>query len=102
MEIGRNSVISYGARIMTRTDTPHGKRMNDASPLSQRRIREGNVKIGSNCFIGAHAVIMPGVQVGDRAVIGVGTYVDHDVPRNTILPPKQNLLQRTRKTLKSL
>jgi len=41
--------------------------------------------VGRNCFIGARAVIMPGVKVGDNCVVGVGAVVTHDVPRGSII-----------------
>lgn len=33
------------------------------------------VRIGENCWIGAGAVIMPGVTIGDNSVIGAGNVV---------------------------
>lgn len=37
------------------------------------------VAIGNDVWIGAHAVIMPGIKVGDGAVIGAGSIVTKDV-----------------------
>ena len=47
--------------------------------------RLGQVKIGNNVFIGANATILPGVTIGDRAVIGAGSVVTHDVPENAVV-----------------
>lgn len=38
------------------------------------------VKIGRNVWIGGAAIILPGVTVGDNAVIGAGSVVTRDVP----------------------
>lgn len=38
------------------------------------------VKIGKNVWVGAHATILPGVTVGDNAVIAAGAVVTKDVP----------------------
>lgn len=38
------------------------------------------VKIGSNVWIGGGALIMPGITIGDDAVIGAGSVVTRDVP----------------------
>ena len=38
------------------------------------------VVIGDDVWIGANAVILPGVHIGDRAVIGAGSVVTHDIP----------------------
>lgn len=38
------------------------------------------VKIGRNVWIGGGAIILPGVTVGDDAIIGAGSVVTRDVP----------------------
>lgn len=38
------------------------------------------VEIGSDVWIGGGAIILPGVRIGDRAVIGAGSVVTRDVP----------------------
>ena len=43
-----------------------------------------SVKIGRNCWIGAGAVILPGVTIGDNVVIGAGSVVTKDIPENVI------------------
>lgn len=42
------------------------------------------VDIGADCWIGMGACILPGVTVGDGAVIGAGSVVTRDVPAKTI------------------
>ena len=42
------------------------------------------VHIGRNCWIGAGAILLPGVTVGDNAVIGAGSIVTKDVPANVL------------------
>ena len=42
------------------------------------------VKIGRNCWIGAGALIMPGVTIGDNTVIGAGSVVTKDIPANVV------------------
>lgn len=42
------------------------------------------VSIGKNCWIGAGALIMPGVTIGDNVVIGAGSVVTKDVPSNVV------------------
>lgn len=45
----------------------------------------GQVHIGNHVFIGANATILPGVTIGDYAVIGAGSIVAHDVPARTVV-----------------
>ena len=42
------------------------------------------VHIGKNCWIGAGALIMPGVSIGDNTVIGAGSVVTKDIPPNVV------------------
>ena len=49
-----------------------------------RRLR-AHTRIGSNCFIGAHSLIMPGVTVGDGSIVGAGSVVVTDVPPGSIV-----------------
>lgn len=42
------------------------------------------VRIGKNCWIGAGALIMPGVTIGDNTVIGAGSVVTKDIPSNVV------------------
>ena len=42
------------------------------------------VHIGRNCWIGAGAILLPGVTVGDNAVIGAGSIVAKDVPASVL------------------
>ena len=42
------------------------------------------VHIGRNCWIGAGAIVMPGVTIGDNTVIGAGSVVTRDIPANVV------------------
>ncbi len=42
------------------------------------------VRIGRNCWIGAGAVLTPGVTIGDNTVIGAGSIVTKDIPANVV------------------
>ena len=44
--------------------------------------KEGKVLLKKNCKIGSHSIIMPGVTVGENAVIGAFTFVNKDIPPN--------------------
>lgn len=42
------------------------------------------VHIGKNCWIGAGAIIVPGITIGDNVVIGAGSVVTKDIPSNVV------------------
>ena len=43
------------------------------------------IRIGKNVWVGSHATILPGVTVGDNAVVAAGAVVTKDVPPNTVV-----------------
>jgi maltose O-acetyltransferase len=51
-------------------------------PAQRRQMLEFGrpVVIGANVWIGGGAIILPGVTVGDDAIIGAGSVVTRDVP----------------------
>lgn len=42
------------------------------------------VHIGRNCWLGAGVIIVPGITIGDNAVIGAGSIVTKDIPANVL------------------
>ena len=42
------------------------------------------IHIGRNVWIGSNAVVLPGVTIGDNAVIGAGSVVTKDIPANVV------------------
>lgn len=42
------------------------------------------IHIGNNVWIGSHTVVLPGVTIGDNAVIGAGSIVTRDIPANVV------------------
>jgi maltose O-acetyltransferase len=53
---------------------------------AQRRHSEYGrpVEIGSDVWVGGGAIILPGVRIGSRAVIGAGSVVTRDVPEGVL------------------
>lgn len=43
-----------------------------------------SVHIGRNCWIGAGAVILPGITIGDNTVVGAGSVVTKDLPSDVV------------------
>jgi maltose O-acetyltransferase len=72
--IGDKTQIGPGVQILT-ADHPRDHATRDAGLEFGRPIR-----IGRNVWIGGGAIILPGVTIGDDAVIGAGSVVTRDVP----------------------
>ena len=46
--------------------------------------KAGPVLLRKNCKIGTHSVVMPGVTIGENAVIGAMSFVNQNVPANSV------------------
>ncbi|WP_370637009.1 DapH/DapD/GlmU-related protein [Methanothermobacter sp. K4] len=46
--------------------------------------KKGPVKIGRNARIGSHSLIMPGVEIGENSVIGAFSFVNRNIPADTL------------------
>lgn len=57
----------------------------DLAPAHRGSMRPSPVRIGNNVWIGAHATLLPGVNVGNNSVIAAGAVVSRDVPANTVV-----------------
>lgn len=84
VNIGNNCLIAAGTTI---ADI-------DGHPLDAKRRRDGEtsaledihpISIGDDVWIGADALIMKGVHIGDRAIVAARSVVTKDVPPDTIV-----------------
>ena len=46
--------------------------------------KQGQVLLKKNCKIGSHSVIMPGVTIGENSVVGACSFVNQDIPDNSV------------------
>lgn len=75
--IGRGALIGHNVIITTLN--------HDFDPGNRQTMHPKPVVLGENVWIGAGAVVVPGITVGDGAVIGAGSVVTRDVEANTIV-----------------
>ena len=54
------------------------------NPAMREYMYTAPIKIGNNCWIGANAVICPGVEIGKNSVIGAGSVVVDNIPENCV------------------
>lgn len=67
ISVGTNTIIGYNTTIL-------------AHEYLIQEYRIGKVLIGDEVMIGANTTILPGVEIGDGAVVSAGTLVHKDVP----------------------
>ena len=76
IEICEGATIAQEAYLCTGTHDF----ANPAMPL-----QVGSIQIGKDAFVGARAMVLPGVTVGHQAVVGAQSVVTHDVEASTIV-----------------
>ena len=76
IEIGDGSLIGHNTTIATLN--------HDFNPAKRQNLTPRPVKIGKNVWIGSDCTILPGVEIGDGAIIGAGSVVTKSIPANTI------------------
>ncbi len=65
--------------------TASSYRYNDGGPVHAQAMKEAEVTIGRDVWLGYGAVVLAGVTIGDGAIIGAGAVVREDVPENAIV-----------------
>ena len=76
IEIGAGATIAQEAYLCTGTHA-------FGSPALE--LCTAAIRIGPGAFIGARSFILPGVEIGARAIVGAGAVVTRDVPPATIV-----------------
>lgn len=74
------SACASGAKILGGSNTLEGESMSARAPAEMQVVERKVTIIKRNAMVGTNAVIMPGVTVGESAVIGAGAVVTKDVP----------------------
>lgn len=77
IEIGDGALIGHNVVLATIN--------HDLNPKENRKNHYAAIKIGAHVWIGSNATILPGVTIGDYAVVAAGTVVTRDVPAMTVV-----------------
>lgn len=71
IEMGSDVYIAPGVKIISANHSPDDL---------DTHILQAPIRIGSHCWIGANAIILPGVILGDYVIVGAGAVVTHNFP----------------------
>ncbi|MBT2717614.1 DapH/DapD/GlmU-related protein [Bacillus sp. ISL-57] len=93
ISVGINTVIGYNTTILAHEYLIHEYRL-------------GEVVIGDEVLIGANSTILPGLSIGNGAIVSAGTLVHKDVPEGAfvggnpmkIIYTKEEMLEREQQT----
>jgi len=92
-EMASRSVVCYNAVLLTST-ADLGAPASSVVAAGERERRVGTIEIGKHAFIGSTSLIMPGVTIGEGAVVAAGAYVDCDIPPGKVYYPDGTLKER--------
>jgi len=70
IHIGKYTAVTFGTAILTHDFVNN---------------RDADVRIGDNCFIGAHSIILPGVTIGDNCIVAAASVVARDLPAGSLV-----------------
>ena len=94
--IGDGSMIGHNVVLATIN--------HDLCPMENRKNHYAPIKIGNHVWIGSNAIILPGVSIGEWAVVAAGAVVTKDIPPLTVaggVPakvikdiPKQEIMEK--------
>jgi galactoside O-acetyltransferase len=83
--VGNFCGIASGARILTGSDLFDGSGLiGPTVPPDRRSVERAETVMEDHAFVGANAVVHPGVRIGRGAIIGSGSVVRHDIGPWTI------------------
>jgi len=80
VRIGSNVLIGPGVHIYTAAHPQDFMQRRDALEFGKP------VSIGDDTWIGGRVVILPGVHIGHRCIIGAGAVITKDIPDDTTIP----------------
>jgi acetyltransferase-like isoleucine patch superfamily enzyme len=80
IKIENKTIISMRVTVITHLDV-------GGSPLKNLDfpVKEEAMTLGKRCYIGAGALVLPGVRVGECAVVAAGSLVTHNVSSYTVV-----------------
>lgn len=77
ISIGDGSLIGHGSTLTTLNHSVDPARRSDMTPAP--------IVIGRKVWLGASVTVVPGISIGDGAIVAAGAVVTRDVPAGTIV-----------------
>ena len=85
ISLGNRCVICHGVFLLTH-DFSLDRVAESRFGESEREIsRTAPIRIGARAFLGIGTIVLPGITIGDGAIVGAGSVVTKDVAPNTVV-----------------
>jgi acetyltransferase-like isoleucine patch superfamily enzyme len=91
IRIGRNSLISGFVYLQTSMHNYHGP-----ENIKHQGYSHKPIVLGKDTWIGTHAVLFPGIELGDGCVVGSTSVVNKSFDKNSIVAGIPAVLKKTR------
>lgn len=82
IEIGNR--VKLGGSVSIYDTDFHSVNFQDRQEKVDLNVKSSPIKIGDDVFVGAHSIILKGVNIGDRSVVGAGSVVTKDIPADEV------------------
>lgn len=87
--IGNDCIFGENVKIYD-----HNHKHRDNKLIRLQGFSTEEVIIGEDCWIGSNVTILKGVKIGRHSVIGAGVIVYKDIPENSVVVCKQNVMAK--------
>ena len=84
VEIGSHCDIAANLALISESGTLMSE-LKDIPSIKDRCFKKGKIVIKDHVWIGANVIVFPGVTIGERSIVGAGSIVMNDVPKNVIV-----------------
>lgn len=89
IEIGENTLFGEGVKLY---DHNHQYSTSPIFTVEHQKFNSKKIKIGKNCWLGSNVTVLKGVTIGDNCIIGAGCLIYKDIPDNSIVKNKTDLI----------
>lgn len=84
IRLGNNVTITGGVIFITHDGSSRVFRDSETRWVNGMGIY-GAIDVGDDVFIGVNSIIMPGVKIGSRVIVGAGSLVNKDIPSDCVV-----------------
>lgn len=85
ISIGHDAVLSSGVKVLCHDYSLTRALLAAEEPITHEVAMLRPVSVGANSFVGKHAILMPGCELGRNCIVGAGSVVRGRIPDNSIL-----------------
>ena len=89
ISIGDNTLFGENVKLY---DHNHAYQSHPEFKLFSSEFTSAPIRIGSNCWLGSNVTVLKGVTIGDNCIIGAGCTIHKDIPANTTVINRQDLI----------